>query len=180
MPDAIINPEVETSFHRYFAKIFEHDRWANGLVLQTMAGLGEELPIKPLNRLSHLIACQRLWLSRLTETIQKPESIFPEWSLDETSRNVKTISAQMKTYLEEIPEAALHRHFEFTSLEGQPYRLLKRDILTQLGQHGAYHRGQIAMELNPLLDEPLTTDYVYYMWERLDSQGRAVRPALSP
>ncbi len=152
------------TFRAYFAKVFEHDRWANGLVFDSMTSLGEALPQKPLDRLSHLIICQQLWLSRLTDDFEKPEMIFPKWTLAETKRNAEPIFAGIRRFIEELPEEDYHRSFAFTSMEGQPYTLLRRDIFTQLGQHGAYHRGQIAMELNPLLDECLTTDYVYYTW----------------
>ena len=156
--------ETAATFRAYFAKIFEHDRWANGVVFDSMTKLGETLPQKPLDRLSHLIICQQLWLSRLTDDFEKPEMIFPKWTLAETKRNAEPIFAGIKRFIEELPEEDYHRSFAFTSMEGQPYTLLRRDIFTQLGQHGAYHRGQIAMELNPLLDECLTTDYVYYTW----------------
>lgn len=158
---------TNATFRAYFAKIFEHDRWANGVVFEVMANLGDALPEKPLDRLSHLIICQRLWLSRLTDDFDKPETIFPKWSLDETKRNAEPIFEGMKRFIEELPEEDYHHSFAFTSMEDQPYTLLRRDIFTQLGQHGAYHRGQIAMELNPLLDECLTTDYVYYTWMKV-------------
>ena len=70
----------------------------------------------------------------------------------------------MERFIEMLPEADFLRPFAFASLEGVNYTLLRSDILTQLGQHGPYHRGQIAVEINPLRDEPLTTDYVYYAW----------------
>lgn len=155
-----------TMFGEYFSGIFEHDRWANNLVLETMTELGDTLPTKPLDRLSHLIICQRLWLSRLTGDFEKPETLLPKWSLDETKQNGAIIFEAMKTFITQLPEDDFHRPFAFTNMKGEDYTLLRRDIFTQLGQHGAYHRGQIAMELNPLLDEPLTTDYVYYTWKK--------------
>lgn len=156
--------DTTATFRAYFSRIFEHDRWANGVVFDSMTNLGEALPQKSLDRLSHLIICQQLWLSRLTDNFEKPDTLFPKWPLDETKQNAKPIFAGMKSFIEELPEEDYHCSFAFASMEGQPYTLLRRDIFTQLGQHGAYHRGQIAMELNPLLDECLTTDYVYYTW----------------
>lgn len=158
--------ETAATFRACFSRIFEHDRWANGVVFEYMTNLGEALNQKTLDRLSHLIICQQLWLSRLTDDFDKPKTLFPKCSLNETKLNAEPIFAGMKRFIEELPEEDYHRPFDFTSMEGQPYTLLRRDIFTQLGQHGAYHRGQIAMELNPLLDECLTTDYVYYTWKK--------------
>jgi len=158
-------PAATFTFRDYFARLFEHDRWANGLVLSAMTGLGETLPPKPLGRLSHLIICQQLWLSRLADEFDKPASIFPTWTLAETRERYETIGGGMKQFIEMLPDADFHAHFDFTSMEGKPYRLLRRDILTQLAEHGAYHRGQIAVEINPLLDAPLATDYVFWAWE---------------
>ena len=159
-------PPATFTFRDYFARLFEHDRWANGLVLNAMGGLGERLPSKPLGRLSHLIICQQLWLSRMTDDFETPASIFPAWTLDETRDRYEVIGGGMKRLIETLPEADFHAHFDFTSMEGKPYRLLRRDILTQLAEHGAYHRGQIAVEINPLLGKPLATDYVYWAWEK--------------
>ena len=105
----------------------------------------------------------------MTDDFDEPETIFPKWSLDETKRNAEPIFAGMRRFIEELPEEDYHRSFAFTNMEGHAYTLLRRDIFTQLGQHGAYHRGQIAMELNPLLDKCVTTDYVYYTWMKAES-----------
>ncbi len=52
--------------HDYFVRLFEYDHWANRFVMETMAAI-EKLPASPLNRMCHLIICQQLWLSRLTD-----------------------------------------------------------------------------------------------------------------
>ncbi len=169
MPDAAIDTPPAppaTGFREYFAGVFTYDRWANTLVLDAMAGLGEHLPPKPLDRMSHLTICQQLWLSRMTDDVEKPATIFPTWTLDETRRQATTIFERMRRFIDELPEADFRGSFSFRTLEGEPYTLIRRDILTQLSQHGPYHRGQIAMELNPLLPEPLVTDYVYYAWRK--------------
>ena len=41
----------------YFVRLFEYDHWANRFVMEAMATI-ENLPGKPLDRMSHLIICQ--------------------------------------------------------------------------------------------------------------------------
>ena len=65
MPEVAPQIDAVTGFRDYFRKVFAYDRWANGRVLDAMAELGDRLPERPLNRMSHLVVCQSLWLSRL-------------------------------------------------------------------------------------------------------------------
>lgn len=162
-----VDAASEIDFRTYFAQVFEHDRAANGRVLETMTALGERRPRKPLDRMSHLIICQQLWLSRMGGGLETPDDIFPDWTLEEAKDRAEVIFGAMKHFIENLPEAAFHEHFRYTRMEGGERQVRRRDALTQLGQHGAYHRGQIAVELNPLLDEPLTTDYIFHVIEKI-------------
>lgn len=149
------------TFRDYFGRLFEYDRWANGLVLDAMSSLGEP-PRKPLDRLSHLIVCQRLWLSRMTDDVTPPEAIFPTWPLERARDEAGPIFESMRRFVDDLPEEEFHQPFSYRSSEGDDYTNLRSEILSQLATHGCYHRGQIAVELNPLLPEPLTTDLVFF------------------
>ncbi|RMH23876.1 MAG: hypothetical protein D6693_10590 [Planctomycetota bacterium] len=155
-------PSVQPTFSEYFARLFEYDRWANRRVLDAMRSLGTRLPAKPLDRLSHLLVCQKMWVGRITGAGEPVTDFFPSWPLDQTEREAGEIGALMERFIAQTPEERLFAEFRYTSSEGDPYTNRIADILTQLSQHGCYHRGQIAVELNPLLAEPLATDYVFF------------------
>ncbi len=150
----------------YFVRLFEYDHWANRFVMETMATISD-LPAKPLNRMSHLIICQQLWLSRLTDEFERPSDIFPHWSLQDANAQAQTIFARMARLVAEFTDDLLHQPFEYQAMDGNHFESLRLEILTQLALHGSYHRGQIAVELNPLLDKPLTTDFIYQTQRRL-------------
>ncbi len=152
--------EASQALRDYFVRLFEYDHWANQFVMETMATI-ENLPAKPLDRMSHLIICQQLWLSRLTDEFERPSDIFPRWSLPESNSNAQVIFARMKRLIGEHTDDLLRQPFEYQAMNGNHFESLRMDILTQLALHGSYHRGQIAVELNPLLDKPLTTDFIY-------------------
>ncbi len=146
----------------YFSRLFEYDRWANRRVLAAMESLGDRLPQRSVDRLSHLLICQELWIARLSgKTL--PAEIFPTWPLAELQRRAPAIFDSMERCIAGLTEQSLHELVDYTSMDGESLRTSFAHALTQLYGHGCYHRGQIACELNPLLDEPLTTDYIYYV-----------------
>ena len=159
-------PEVREPMRDYFVRLFEYDRWANRFVMETMATISD-LPAKPLDRMSHLIICQQLWLSRMTDEFERPSDIFPHWSLQDANTKAQRIFARMERLVAEHTDDLLYQPFEYQAMDGNHFESLRMDILTQLALHGSYHRGQIAVELNPLLDKPLTTDFVYQTQRRL-------------
>lgn len=151
----------------YFVRLYEYDRWANGLLLDALDGLGDVVPAKAINRMSHLVACQRLWMARMGRGLEMPATIFPEISLVETRAEAERVFAEMRDYVKSLTEgddAGIFERFHFEDLKGQRHSALIYEILTQLSQHGCYHRGQMAVDLNPLLESPIATDWVYYVW----------------
>ena len=152
--------EAREPLRDYFVRLFEYDHWANQYVMETMATI-ETLPAKPLDRMSHLIICQQLWLSRMTDDFERPNDIFPHWTLAEANAGADAIFARMAQLISELTDELLGQPFQYRSIDGQHFESLRSEILTQLALHGSYHRGQIAVELNPLLDKPLTTDFIY-------------------
>lgn len=150
------------TFTAYFARLFEYDRWANRRVLDAMGSLGDRLPQRSVDRLSHLLICQELWTARLSGKTP-PVEIFPTWPFAELQNRAPAIFESMEQCIAGLTEQGLHELIDYTSTEGETLRTSFAHALTQLSGHGCYHRGQIACELNPLLPEPLTTDYIYYV-----------------
>ncbi len=159
-------PEAREPLRDYFVRLFEYDRWANRFVMETMASI-ENLPVKPVDRMSHLIIRQQLWFSRMTDEFERPSNIFSRWSLQDANAKAQEIFARMGHLVAEFTDKLLGQPFEYQSLEGKRFESLRSEILTQPALHGSYHRGQIAVELNPLLDKPLTTDFIYQTQRRL-------------
>lgn len=154
--------ESSTTLREYFARLFEYDRWANGRVIDVMRSLGDRLPARPVDRLSHLLICQEMWVGRMTGSPDPITDFFPSWTLEEAAARAAAIGELMKRFVDAMDDALLLAEFEYTSSEGAPFRNRPIEALTQLSQHGCYHRGQIAVELNPLLPTSLITDYINF------------------
>lgn len=150
------------SFAAYFARLFEYDRWANRRVLEAMESLDDRLPTKPVDRLSHLLICQKMWNQRFVGVEVTIKNFFPSWTLAQVQENEREISALMERFIADLPAERWFTPFAYTDSEGGRFTNQPIEILTQLSQHGCYHRGQIACELNPLLPQLLTTDYIFY------------------
>lgn len=150
------------TFTAYLDRMFEYDRWANARVLEAMSSLGDALPQKPVDRLSHLLICQRMWIRRMRDDADQITDFFPSWPLAKTKAEAQAIGAEMREFIQSHSDAELLEDFVYQSSEGAAFRNRRLDILTQLSQQGCYHRGQIACDLNAMLDKPLVTDYVYY------------------
>ena len=103
----------------------------------------------------------------MTDDFERPSDIFPHWSLPEVNSNSNAIFERMRRLVAEHTDDLLRQPFQYQAMDGNHFESLRMDILTQLALHGSYHRGQIAVELNPLLDKPLTTDFVYQTQRRL-------------
>jgi len=154
------------SFSRYFARLFEYDRWANHKIITAFQQIGESTPQTALDRMSHLIACQRLWIARMRDDGTGPKTIFPSIPLNAIHEDAENVFDLVRRFIDDLPENELFTRFRYTSTDGTKLSSLKYEILTQLSQHGCYHRGQIAVEINPQLDQPIATDWVFYTFKR--------------
>lgn len=153
--------QAPMTFKDHYTTLFDYDRWANRRVLDAMESLGGRLPQRPVDRLSHLLICQELWIARLSGQ-PTPGDIFPTWPLTELRSRAGDIFDSMKRFIDEFSDQDLHKPVAYTSMKGESLRGSPADALTQLYGHGCYHRGQIACELNGLLGRSLGTDFVIF------------------
>jgi len=151
--------ETPNSLVDYFRVMFAYDRWATRRVLETLDELNNP-PQKSIDRLGHVAAAQLFWLARMGEPIEKPEAIFPSWPVARTRDEAERAMLAMERFVEGLTDARLAEPVTYTATEGGRFTNAVWQILSQLLTHGAYHRGQIAVEINPLLDEPLATDLI--------------------
>lgn len=151
--------ESPGSLSDYFREMFAYDRWANRRVLETLENLNNP-PRKPIDRLGHALAAQRLWLWRLGAERDRPDDIFPSWPLSRVREEADRAHSAMQRFVDRLADADLAHEATYTATEGGEFTNTVWQVLSQLLTHGAYHRGQIATEINPLLDDPLATDLI--------------------
>ena len=108
---------------------------------------------------THLLAAQELWLSRM----EGREPTLPVWPDPDAElchtllkRNREGYRAFLATHDDEDRECS------YTNSQGVPYTSTIGEILDHLLLHGAYHRGQIALQFRSAGIDPALTDYIAF------------------
>ncbi|MFO0935037.1 MAG: DinB family protein [Gemmataceae bacterium] len=148
-----------------FRQWYEHERDSNAKSLEMLQSVPAERRTDPLfqkalDKMAHLVAARRRWLTRLGITTELPD-IFPTGQLDELPALVAATEAQWVNYLAKLDDDALVKPFEWV-WNGQRMRWTLEGILTQVNGHAWYHRGQIAMLVSMVGGKMVDTDYVFF------------------
>jgi len=140
-------------------RLFRYDSWANR---ETAGSVVRADPAPPAatRRLAHIVGAERLWLSRLRGE-KSPMAVWPDLSVQECQREAESLSAAWQTYLDELSELGLGRLVSYVNSKGEPWKSSVDDVLTHVGMHSAYHRGQIASDLRAAGFEPPYTDFIH-------------------
>lgn len=157
------------SFIEHFRWWYEHEKDANAKSIAMLESVPEPARTQPgfaraMGKMGHLVVARQMWLYRLGHAAYKPQEWFPVWSFDELRANVSAIQDSWTTYLATLTEPELAREFEYTGADGVRRRWPLLDLLTQVGGHAWYHRGQIAMLVKDLGGAAVDTDYIF--WNR--------------
>ena len=162
-----------------YRRWFDYERDSHAKVLAALNAVPPERRGAPEFRkaaalLGHIIEARRLWLFRMGAAQEGPKlaDMFAEGaSLPELSNRLEEMHAAWSRHLATLDDAAIARHFEYRSFEGQPFRNVVADILTQLYGHSLYHRGQIALLMRTMGEEPAATDFLFWTREALEPPG---------
>jgi uncharacterized damage-inducible protein DinB len=113
---------------------------------------------------SHLVAAEAVWLARLQQhDVQLP--IWPQRTLEECERITAQNIAGYASWVEQLDERDLGRLIPYRNQAGNAYETSVLDILTQVLNHGTYHRGQIAKSLGRAGTPAVNTDFITFARE---------------
>ncbi|HEX9639911.1 MAG TPA: DinB family protein [Candidatus Krumholzibacteria bacterium] len=142
-----------------YRRRFAYDDWANEQMLHVLLE-NSPRPAMTIRWMSHILAGRWLWLERLT---LRPQShpVWPEWSLDDCSRQGLGTAAAWRDYLGELDPSSLLLDVAYTNSNGERFASQVGDILDHVLLHGAYHRGQITSALRHASIEPPYTDLIH-------------------
>ncbi|MGO4184439.1 DinB family protein [Paenibacillus sp. TAF43_2] len=151
----------EGHLHNHFVKCFQHIAWANAQVI--MALKLSDLPMeKSLSLLSHVLAAEKVWLTRINGEDSAGMAIWPTHTLEQCERFAEQNKADYEVLLSKLVESDYGNESNYSDSKGNPFTTKISDILTQVVLHGSYHRGQIALLLRQAGAEPILTDYIIY------------------
>ncbi|HMO15285.1 MAG TPA: DinB family protein [Pirellulaceae bacterium] len=137
--------------------------WANDRLLDATTKAAEScagaLPI-----FSHIFAAEHIWLYRIDGT-QPLLEVWPTFTWHECKQWMDKNRNAIATLEASLSESDLDRIVKYTSSTGIAGAMRTIDILTHVGTHGAYHRGQIAKIVGRFGGQVPLTDYFVYVRE---------------
>ena len=140
-----------------FRRMFEHDAWANGAVLDALR-LGPA-PAKARSWIAHIVGAERLWLARIRhEPSEMP--VWPELDFDICAEELVAIEGEWMQCLATLDEEGLEEGVGYRNSKGEFWTSTVGDILTHVALHASYHRGQIAASIREAGGAPPYTDYI--------------------
>ena len=143
-----------------FQLLFEFENWANRRVLAAVESA--ENRGSTVRLLSHILAGQEVWLTRLQGSSSSAVPIWPALSLTECERRMDWLDGELNQYLRRLTEEDLDKPIEYSNQHGATYTHTPMEILTHLGLHSQHHRGQIALQLRQHGEEPAVTDFIAF------------------
>lgn len=152
-----------------FRNWYDYERDCNAKCLTMLSSVPQERQDTPafqkaVDRLAHLAAARRRWLSRLGHW-KEPQELFPQGTkLSDLPAMLAATEEAWVQYLRGLDDAALARECEWQTDDGKRYRWAVEGILTQTFGHAWYHRGQIAQLVAGLGGKAIDTDYIF--WSR--------------
>lgn len=156
-----------------FRRWFEYEKDAHAKTLASLETVpaqrrSEEGYHKALTFFAHMMAARRLWLYRFGAYPEAPTVFFPnDMALADLHEQLAHVNEIWTNYLSRLDDEQISKPFEYRSLDGNPFRNVIEDILTQLFGHSWYHRGQIAFIVRTLGGTPAITDFVFWTREAL-------------
>lgn len=142
-----------------FRQLFRYDDWANREVLASLRRAGSA-PRRSLQLLSHIVAAEYLWFSRI-HSQKPPLAVWPELTFDDCERHLVQMARTWSGYLSGIGEEALAQSTSYVNSKGEQWTNSVDDILMHVIMHSSYHRGQIASITRDAGHVPAYTDFIH-------------------
>lgn len=143
----------------FLRKLFVYDKWAIDRSIGTLNGPASE---RALTMLSHILHAENIWLTRLNGKDSSHIAVFEQLSLAECKQLSDQVHAAYTAYLDTLTDADLALVITYKNIAGVEYRSPVGEILTHVGLHGVYHRGQIALMVRDAGGEAIGTDYILF------------------
>lgn len=148
-----MHPELD-----HYARLLCYDAWANAEAVSSLAR--DSAPPRALRWMAHIVGCELLWLSRLTE---EPPSlaVWPELDREACAARVQELAGTWPRYLSGLSAEDLSDGVAYRNSQGEFWTSSVADILMHVVIHSAYHRGQVAAAVREAGDEPAYTDFIH-------------------
>lgn len=152
-------------------ELYSYNAWAMNRIFDAVAQIPADLYMRDLKSshggvhgtLTHLVAAEKIWLSRWTG---HPEKTLLQAREVPALRDLKTIWEHVNTererFLDTLTESSLGDKFSMTTTKGDRYVHTYAQMMQHLVNHSSYHRGQVASLMRQLGCVPHSTDLIAY------------------
>lgn len=145
----------------YFENLFAFEAWANKEIADCLLSVNP-LPGKAMSVMSHIINAQKIWLCRIKNEKTDAE-VWEVYDKSDLGIELKKSTDDLKNFVSSLNEENLNDVILYTNTKGESFESVMHDILTHLIIHSSYHRGQIILEIKPLVKSLPYTDYINYV-----------------
>jgi uncharacterized damage-inducible protein DinB len=142
-----------------FRRLLSYDEWAIRRSLGSIDGSSES---KAKLLLSHILLAEKIWLTRLNGSDSSGIPTFEEFPIEECERMTAELQQGYVEFIDSLSESDLDRSITYKNTKGDEFSTPIREILTHVGLHGAYHRGQIAWLVREGGDTAINTDFITF------------------
>lgn len=156
---------------RDFQRLYDYNYWANKRLFAAMVTLTPEEFVRPLagsygsvrNTLVHVLSAEWGWLDRCGGHPRGPKLNADNYpTLDSVVSAWSSVDRHMREFLSGLSDADLARQVEFSFSPEKKHSKSVAHLLQHAANHGAHHRGQIALLLRMLGHVPGDFDYLLY------------------
>lgn len=143
---------------QHLKELFDYDIWATRRLLDQVLALNE--PSEKLLELSaHILQAQQYWILR----IQGNQTGIDPWQPVPKQKFLALLERNRDELAELMNNYAHNRPVHYQIMNGEYQRNTLAEILHHLLLHSAYHRGQIAQLLAPMVPKVPSTDFIFYV-----------------
>ena len=129
----------------YFIRLFEYDRYANQIILDTIIKANN--PEKPVKLMAHLLAAQQVWLSRVKGMPTFTGVLWPDWPADALRDIITENGRQWIDQLSQKAPKDFDKNIIYKDTRGNEWKNKVSDMITQVTNHGTHHRAQAGQHL---------------------------------
>jgi len=146
----------------HFIRLFEYDRYANQIILDTIIKAGN--PEKPVKFMAHLLAAQQVWLNRCKRSPTPACALWPDWPADDLGPVIDENARQWIDFLSVLNPEDFDQIISYKDTRGNEWANKLTDIIVQVTNHGTHHRAQAGQHLILAGVEKLPmTDYIFFI-----------------
>jgi uncharacterized damage-inducible protein DinB len=143
----------------FFRGLFSYDEWA---IARSLGSIDATIESKAKLLLSHILLAERIWLMRLLGEDSSAIPTFKEFPIDECERMAAELHRGYIEFIDSLSEEDLDRSITYKNTKGAKFTTPIREVLTHVGLHGVYHRGQIAWLVREDGGTAVSTDFITF------------------